>query len=76
MSMEESEQAGDRPLRGERPRPGEECRGGVGVRGPESPRRLPSEVSAVCPELLSWTPLSVSDRAALPGRRKGEWGVN
>lgn len=76
MSMEGSEQAEDRPLRGERPRPGEECRGGVGVRGPESPRRLPSEVSAVCPELLSWTPLSVSDRAALPGRRKGEWGVN
>lgn len=72
MSVEESEQAGDRPRRGERPRPGEECRGGVGVRGPESPRRLPSEVSPVRPELLSWTPLSVSDRAALRGERKGE----
>lgn len=65
MSVEESEQAGDRPRRGERPRPGEECRGGVGVRWPQSPRRLPSEVSAVRSELLSWTPLSVSDRAAL-----------
>lgn len=63
-SVEESEQAGDGPRRGERPRPGEERRGGDGVRGPESPRRLPSDASAVCSEPLSWTPLSMSDRTA------------
>lgn len=60
----ESEHAGDGPRRGERPRPGEGRLGGDGVRAPESPRRLPSEVSAVRSEPLNWTPLSVSDRTA------------
>lgn len=62
--MEESEQAGDGPRRGERPRPGEERLGGDGVRAPESPRRLPSDVSAVRSEPLNWTPLSMSERTA------------
>lgn len=60
----ESEQAGDGPRRGERPRPGEGRLDGDGVRAPESPRRLPSEASAVRSEPLNWTPLSVSDRTA------------
>lgn len=76
-SVEESEQAGDGPRRGERPRLGEECRGGDGVRWPERPRRLPSELSAVRSEPLSWTPLSVSDRTAWGwGRWGGSPGVS
>lgn len=74
-SVEESEQAGDGPRRGERPRPGEGRLGGDGVRAPESPRRLPSEASAVRSEPLNWTPLSVSDRTAWGRVREWERGA-